>query len=55
MDLYDEADKHIARFAEPIKELADYKPLLLHAVIIWGLREVSMMIFNCINVIRGKS
>ena len=28
MDLYDEADKHIARFSEAIKELADVNQLM---------------------------
>ena len=28
MDLYDEADKHIARFAEVIRELADANQLM---------------------------
>ena len=28
MDLYDEADKHIARFSEVIKELADANQLM---------------------------
>ena len=40
MELYDEADKHIARFAEVIKELADanqlmYEDQLINFIDVW--------------------